>query len=155
MQEPRAQSIAGWAPDPAPSALIAPKPPIWHKRGEFDPWVGKISWRRAWQPTPIFLPRESHGRRSLAGYRPWDPTESDTTEVTEHIATQGQCKHGKEVSSTAEGHQPRSQAPATNAASASRDVGAGGKLCCCVKFIFSSVKWVSNEALIHLVLLLE
>jgi len=37
-------------------------------RGRFDPWVGKIPWRRAWQPTPVFLPGESHGQRSLAGY---------------------------------------------------------------------------------------
>ena len=36
----------------------------------FDPWVRKISWRRAWQPTPVFLPGESHGYRSLAGYSP-------------------------------------------------------------------------------------
>ena len=34
----------------------------------FDPWVRKIPWRRAWQPTPLFLPRESHGQRSLADY---------------------------------------------------------------------------------------
>ena len=33
--------------------------------------VGKILWRRAWQPTPVFLPGESHGQRSLAGYSPW------------------------------------------------------------------------------------
>ena len=33
----------------------------------FDPWVRKIPWRRAWQPTPVFLPGESHGQRSLAG----------------------------------------------------------------------------------------
>ena len=37
----------------------------------FDPWVGKIPQRRAWQPTPVFLPAESHGRRSLVGYSPW------------------------------------------------------------------------------------
>ena len=37
------------------------------KRDMFDPWVGKISSRRAWQPTPVFLPRESHRRRSLVG----------------------------------------------------------------------------------------
>ena len=37
----------------------------------FDPWVGKIPWRRAWQPTPVFLPGESHGQRSLVGYSPW------------------------------------------------------------------------------------
>ena len=40
-------------------------------RPGFDPWVRKIPWRRKWQPTPVFLPRESHGQRSLAGYGPW------------------------------------------------------------------------------------
>ena len=39
--------------------------------GGGDPWVGKIPWRRAWQPTPVFLPGESHGHRSLAGYCPY------------------------------------------------------------------------------------
>ena len=38
----------------------------------FSPWVGKIPWRRKWQRTPAFLPGESHGQRSLAGYSPWD-----------------------------------------------------------------------------------
>ena len=37
-------------------------------RHRFDPWVRKFLWRRAWQPTPVFLPGESHGQRSLAGY---------------------------------------------------------------------------------------
>ena len=37
----------------------------------FDPWVGMIPWRREWLPTPVLLPRESHGQRSLAGYSPW------------------------------------------------------------------------------------
>ena len=36
------------------------------KRASFDPWVRKIPWRRKWQPTPVFLPGESHGQRSLA-----------------------------------------------------------------------------------------
>ena len=36
----------------------------------FDPWVKKMPWRRAWQPTPVFLPGESHGQRSLVGYSP-------------------------------------------------------------------------------------
>ena len=40
------------------------------KRCGFDPWVRKISWRRKWQPTPVFLPGESHGQRSLAGCSP-------------------------------------------------------------------------------------
>ena len=42
-----------------------------HKRLGFAPWVGKIPWRRKWQPTPVFLPGESHGLRSLEGYNPW------------------------------------------------------------------------------------
>ena len=46
-----------------------------------DPWVGNISWRRAWQPPAIFIPGESHGQRSLAGYSPWGHKESDTTEL--------------------------------------------------------------------------
>ena len=37
----------------------------------FSLWVGNIPWRREWQPTPVFLPGESHGQRSLAGYSPW------------------------------------------------------------------------------------
>ena len=42
--------------------------------------IGKIPWRRNWQPTPVFLPGKSHGRRSLVGYSPWGCKESDTTE---------------------------------------------------------------------------
>ena len=49
-------------------------------RPGFDPWVGKIPWRRKWQPTPVFLPGESHGQRTLLGYSPWGRKESDTTE---------------------------------------------------------------------------
>ena len=45
----------------------------------FDSLV-KISWRRAWLPTPVFLSREFHGQRTLAGYSPWDCKESNTTE---------------------------------------------------------------------------
>ena len=48
-------------------------------RPGFDPWVGKIPWRRAWLPVPVFLPGESHGQRSLAGYSPRGRKESDTT----------------------------------------------------------------------------
>ena len=48
----------------------------------FDPQAGKIPWRRAWQPTLVFLPGESHGQRSLAGYCPKCCKESDTTGVT-------------------------------------------------------------------------
>jgi len=49
-------------------------------RPGFDPWVGKIPWRRKWQPTPIFLLGKSHGWRCLAGYSPQGRKESDMTE---------------------------------------------------------------------------
>ena len=52
------------------------------RRPRFGAWVKKIPWRREWLPTPVFLPAESQGWRSLAGYTLWGPTESDTTEVT-------------------------------------------------------------------------
>ena len=58
-----------------------------HKRLGFDPWVGKIIWRRAWQPTLVFFPAESHGQGSLVGYSPWDRKELDTTEATQHAQT--------------------------------------------------------------------
>ena len=51
-------------------------------------WVTSLSlstfmhWRRKWQPTPVFLPGESYGRRSLVGCSPWGRTESDMTEAT-------------------------------------------------------------------------
>jgi len=41
-----------------------------HKRHAFDPWVRKIPGGRAWQPTPVCLPGESHGQRTLMGYSP-------------------------------------------------------------------------------------
>ena len=47
-----------------------------------NPWAGKIPWRRAWQPPPVFLPGESRGQRSLVGYRPQGQKEPDMTEVT-------------------------------------------------------------------------
>ena len=53
-----------------------------HKRRRFDPWVGKIPWRRAQQPTPVSLPGECHVQRSLAGHGPWGHRESDRTEAT-------------------------------------------------------------------------
>ena len=54
----------------------------------FNPWVGKIPWRRESQPTPVFLPGESHGQRTLAGYSPWGHKELDTTEH-KHAQTPG------------------------------------------------------------------
>ena len=58
-------------------------PPANDRRPEshrFDPWVEKLSWKRKWHPTPVFLPGKSHGQKSLVGYSPWGHKESDMTE---------------------------------------------------------------------------
>ena len=47
------------------------------------PRLGKMSWRKKWQPTPVFLPGEFHGQRSLVDFSPWNGKESDTTEHTQ------------------------------------------------------------------------
>ena len=60
-------------------AQIAKNPPEMQRPG-FSSLVGKIPWRRAWQPTPVFLPGEFHGQRSLVGYSPRDRKESGMTE---------------------------------------------------------------------------
>ena len=49
------------------------------RRHRFDPWVGKIPWRRKWLSTPIFSPGKSHGLRSLMCYSPWGCKELDMT----------------------------------------------------------------------------
>ena len=56
-----------------PGGLAVKNPPALPetRRLSFNPWVRKIHWRRKWQPTPVFLPRESHGQRSLVGFCPW------------------------------------------------------------------------------------
>ena len=56
------------------------------KRPGFDASVGVIPWRRAWHTTPIFLPGESRGQKSLVGYTPWSHKESDTTECKHSMA---------------------------------------------------------------------
>ena len=67
-------------------ALVVRNPPAGagrRRRRGFDPWVGKIPWTRAQQPPPVFLPGESHGQRSLAGYSLQHCKELDTSEVTQ------------------------------------------------------------------------
>ena len=46
-------------------------------KDSFSPWVGKILWRRDWQPTTVFLPGKFHGQKSLVDYSPWDRKELD------------------------------------------------------------------------------
>ena len=62
------------------------------ERSGIYPWVKKIPWRRAWQPTPVSLPGEFHGQRSLAGYSPWGCKESDTTEQLSKHAEAAEAK---------------------------------------------------------------
>ena len=50
-----------------------------HRRREFDPWVGKMPWRKKWQPAPVFLSGKSHRERSLVGYSPWGRRELGET----------------------------------------------------------------------------
>ena len=52
------------------------------ERCRFNPWMEKILWTKAWQPTPVFLPGKSHGQKSLASYSPGGCRESDTTDAT-------------------------------------------------------------------------
>ena len=54
------------------------------KRHRFNPWVGKMPWRRKRQPSPIFLPWKPRGQRSLVGYSSWGGNELDTTELHTH-----------------------------------------------------------------------
>ena len=54
------------------------------RRPVFNPWIRKIPWRREWQPTPVFLPGESRGQRSLVGYTLWGCKELDMTEWLTH-----------------------------------------------------------------------
>ena len=77
-------------------------------RPGFDPWVGKIPWRRTWQPTPVFLPEESHGWRSLEGYSPW-VTKSQIDWATKHstqhlLKGQSGCYELRPVQNNYHGH---------------------------------------------------
>ena len=60
------------------TSLVAQR--LKHLHAMEETWVRSLGWRRKWQPTPVFLPRESHGQRSLVGCSPWGLKESDTTE---------------------------------------------------------------------------
>ena len=64
-------------------------PPAMQETQETRIWSlsGEDPWRRAWQPTVVFLPGKSHGQRSLTGCGPWGCKESDTTEALEHTYT--------------------------------------------------------------------
>ena len=56
----------------------------WETRHKFSSWLKNILWKRAWQPTPVFLSGESHGQRCMACYSPQGCKELDKTEVIQH-----------------------------------------------------------------------
>ena len=70
--------LSDWTTDGKESACSC-------ERLGINPWIRKMPWRRKWQPTPVFLPGELHGQKSLAGYSPWTCKESDTSEWLTHI----------------------------------------------------------------------
>ena len=62
------------------------KNPLAKGRIEFNSWVRKIPWRKEWLPTPVLLPREFHGQKSLVDYSPWGHKESDAANAfTSHF----------------------------------------------------------------------
>jgi len=70
-----------------PGGSAVKKPPANQgRRLRFHPWVGKIPWRRKWQPAPVSSPEKSHEQRSLVGYRPWGHMEWDMIKH-EHMHT--------------------------------------------------------------------
>ena len=72
------------------ASLLAQSSACQYRRPGFDPRVGKMPWRRKWQPAPVFLPGESHGQRSLAGYSLRGHKESD---MTEQLTCAWACMH--------------------------------------------------------------
>jgi len=66
------QGLPWWISDKESSCLC--------RRCGFDPWVRKISWRKKWQPTPVFLPGKSHGQRCLAVYSQYSVKELDMSQ---------------------------------------------------------------------------
>ena len=97
MKPPRiTQQMSDWNLDlnsgnGASEMILGKEPPCQcrrYKRCEFDLWVRHDNHGMAWQPTPVFLPEESHGRRSLVT---WGQKESDMTEATEHTVRLQSC----------------------------------------------------------------
>ena len=83
----KSSSVYSGFPGGTSSKEKNPPANVGDKRYRFDPWVGKILWRRSQQPTLVFLPEESHVQRSLGGYSPWGHKELGMTEMTEHACT--------------------------------------------------------------------
>ena len=79
------RAVSPWASQAALVKNLTANARDRHRRHRFDPGLGEIPWRRAWQPTPVLLPGGPHGQRSLVGYSPWGCKEQDTTEAAKHV----------------------------------------------------------------------
>ena len=103
-----------WWKGASPVVQMVKNPPTCqYRRCRFDPWVGKIPWRNEWLSTSVFLPGESHGQESLAGYSPWGCTETRLSNQDFHFSrwkVSVQCRSFSWVDrwplSTAAGHFP-------------------------------------------------
>ena len=73
------ETVKGMSSKGLPQRLSGQESSCSAGRHTFDPWVRENSWRRKWKSTPVFLPGESYGQRSLVGYSPCDYKEPDTT----------------------------------------------------------------------------
>ena len=71
-----------------------------HRGCGFDPWVGKIPWRRKWLPTTVCLLGKFHGQRSPVGYSPGGPKQSDTENTCMHVTLFSTKKYHKMFSGT-------------------------------------------------------
>ena len=95
----------GWFGDDPRTSLVAQM--VKHQPAVQETWVGNVPWRMEGQPTPVFLPGESRGQRSVAGYGPWGRTESHMTErlyfTFKHITVPPQIiRHSVQFSSVAQ-----------------------------------------------------
>ena len=77
------------------SGSAVKNPPAQCRKRGFDSWVGKIPWRRKWQPTSGLLPGKFYGQRSLEGYCRWSCKESDMTEHRHIYEGQGRFKNSQ------------------------------------------------------------
>ena len=77
----------------------------------FNPWVGKIPWRRTWQPTAVFLPGGSCGQRSLAGYSPRGCTELETSGRLSTHSCRRASEPGPALSGRVSGRPPPASLP--------------------------------------------
>ena len=100
------------------------------RRHEFDLWVRKIPWRRGWQPTPVFLPGNSWGWRSLMGCGPWRCKELDTTGQEHRQTSRKPNHHGTHSQTSVINTRAARGAPACRAA-----CGPGNPLTVCGKHL--------------------